>query len=418
MRIELRGKYMQIGGLDNYRRFQVGTNYSMTWMQEKSQHHLKMPDIFGPQCKVTISHEGKKLSKESTQETPRSSMAASAGRLLMREQQQAETDKKESSNMLDEISGLMDSIRNSYASGEDEETISKKQDALQRLLDLKARQDQENKQWAEDAAGSAAASKEQEEIDQKNADLYLLLKSLEEQEDEDEISGSSAKEASATDDTEHKPGGIGDEISQAATMLGATAAKRELQAKGTIDALRADGYNKIAKANEMMQEIQAELDLAKEAAGREGLSAEERQELISGHMETAKGMLMSNYDEIMHLRSSGIQETKDARELDLKHIQTSPLDGVKQAKQTILQTGVDAAQNEVAQSTLDKASKELEQRVQEAIDKRNEAPAESEDVEEAEKEKAEETEKEKLEQEQLEQKRQERENNKNMFFVN
>lgn len=399
---------MQIGGLDNYRMFQVGTNHSMTWMQEKSQHHLKMPDLFGPQCKVTISREGKKLSKESAQENQRSSMASSAGRLLMREQQQAETDKKESSNMLDEISGLMDAIRNSYASGEDKETIAKKQDALQRLLDLKARQDQENKQCAEDAADSAvAASKEQGEIDQKNADLYLLLKSLEEQ--EDKVSGSRSEEESATDDTEHKPGGIGDEFTQAASMLGVSAAKRELQAKGTIDALRDDGYNKIAKANEMMQEIQAELDSAKEAAGREGLSMEERQELVSGHMETAKGMLMSNYDEIMHLRSSGIQETKDARELDLKHIKINPLEGVKQAKQTILQTGVDAAQNEVAQSTLDKASKELEQRVQEAIDKRNEAPAESEDVEEVAKEKEVEADEEKLEQEQLERERQERE---------
>ena len=125
-------------------------------------------------------------------------------------------------------------------------------------------------------------------------------------------------------------------------------------------------------------------------------------------METAKGMLMSNYDEIMHLRSSGIQETKDARELDLKHIQDSPLDGVKQAKQKILQTGADSAQNEVAQSTLDKASKELEQRVQEAIDKRNEAPAEAEDVEEVVKEKEAETNEEKLEQERLEQEKQER----------
>lgn len=400
---------MQIGGLDNYRMFQIGTNQKMTWMQEKSQHHLKAPDMFGPQCKVTLSGEGKKLSRESTQETPTSFMAASAERLLMREQQQAETDKKESSTMLDEISSLMDSIRNSYASSEDKETIAKKQDALQRLLDLKARQDQENKQQAEDAAGSAAAaSKEQGEIDQKNADLYLLLKSLEEE--EDEASGSHSGESETeTEDADHRPGGIGDEISQAATMLGASAAKRELQARGTIDELRTDGYNKIAKANEMMREIQAELDMAKEAAGKEGLRAEDRQELVSSHMETAKGMLMSNYDEIMHLRSSGIQETKDARELDLEHIRINPLDGVKQAKQTILEAGVDAAQNEAAQGTLDKASKELEQRVQDAIDKRNEAPSASEDAEEAEKEKDVEVDEEKLEQEQLERERLEHE---------
>ena len=79
---------MQIGGLNNYRMFQVGTNHSMTGMQEKSGHHLKVSDMFGPQCKVTLSREGKKLSKESAQETPRSFMAASTGRLLLREQQQ------------------------------------------------------------------------------------------------------------------------------------------------------------------------------------------------------------------------------------------------------------------------------------------------------------------------------------------
>lgn len=129
---------MQIGRFDNYRMFQIGTNHSTAWRKEQSQHHPMASDIFGPQCKVTLSREGKKLSRESAQEAPRNFMAASTERLLLREQQQAETNKKESSNMLDEISGLMDSIRNSYSSGEDKETIAKKQDALQRLLDLKA----------------------------------------------------------------------------------------------------------------------------------------------------------------------------------------------------------------------------------------------------------------------------------------
>ncbi len=409
---------MQIGRFDNYRMFQIGTNHSTAWRKEQSQHHPMASDIFGPQCKVTLSREGKKLSRESAQEAPRNFMAASTERLLLREQQQAETNKKESSNMLDEISGLMDSIRNSYSSGEDKETIAKKQDALQRLLDLKARQEQENKQWTEEAAGSAAAaSKEQGEIDQKNADLYMLLKSFEEQEDGEEGAGNSSSEATSDEkDTTQKPGSVGDDFAHAASMFGATAAKRELQAKGAIDELRNDGYDKIARANEMMQEIQAELDLAKEAAGKENLSAEERKQLALGHMDTAKGMLLSNYDQIMHLRSSGIQETKDARELDLRHIQINPLDGVNRAKQTILEMGVDAAQNEVTQSTLNKASDELEQRVQEAIDKRNEVVSDPERAEET--EKKEEIDAEKQEQEQLEQERLEQEDKKNEFFKN
>ena len=46
---------------------------------------------------------------------------------------------------------------------------------------MKARQEEENKQQVENAADSAAAaSKGQEEIDQKNADLYMMLKSFEE----------------------------------------------------------------------------------------------------------------------------------------------------------------------------------------------------------------------------------------------
>lgn len=74
---------------------------------------------------------------------------------------------------------------------------------------------------------------------------------------------------------------------------------------------------------------------------------------------------------MMNLRTAGIQETKDARELELKHIKLTPLDGVDRARQSILDSGVDAALNEVSQGTIEKASDELEQRVQELIDKRN-----------------------------------------------
>lgn len=52
---------MQIGVLNSYKMFQVGTNYSTAWTQKKSQHHLKNPDMYGAQCKVTISREGKKI---------------------------------------------------------------------------------------------------------------------------------------------------------------------------------------------------------------------------------------------------------------------------------------------------------------------------------------------------------------------
>ena len=85
----------------------------------------------------------------------------------------------------------------------------------------------------------------------------------------------------------------------------------------------------------------------------------------------------------MKLREAGIQETKAARELELKHIKLTPLDGVDRARQSILDSGVDAALNEVSQGTIEKASDELEQRVQELIDKRNDITSSTEETEEA-----------------------------------
>ncbi|MDE7477968.1 MAG: hypothetical protein K2M91_08460 [Lachnospiraceae bacterium] len=351
---------------------------------------------FGPQCKVTISHEGRKLSEQSKQDDAKketkSFTAARTEKLLIRQQEQDKANQDEYSNIMDEISKVMGSIQNSYEAGEDKETISKKQEALQRLLDLKARQEEENKKRAEDAASQAAgSSKAQGEIDRKNADLYMLLKSFEEKDEDEDAKGSSGK--SKQTDAQDSQGSGGDQFQESATMLGATAAKRELQAKGVVEELSNDGYDKLAKVDEMMHDVWAEVDLAMEALGKDNLSDDEKNQLMSEHLETARSMYMGNYSEMKNLRKSGLQEIRDARELDFKRIEIDQLGGVDEAKQTIMDAGVKAALNEIAQGTLDKASEELEERVQEAIDKRDDVSGTEED-EEAEKEIEIETEKE------------------------
>lgn len=361
---------MQINMINNYRSFQVQNHNPAAWMRGHAQQTAKAQDVYGAQCKVTISSEGRKLSKESESEA-KSFSAGSAERMLLRAQEQKEQEQEEHTSTLAEISSLMSEIQNSNASGGSEETAAKKQEALQRLIDLKARQEEENKQLTENAASSAAAaSKGQQEVDQKNADLYMMLKSFENQEDDEESAGEGTSDKSSGTE-EEKLGSVGEQFDHAASALGASAAKREMQATAAIDELMNDGYDKIARADAMMHEVHSELNLAMEAAGKDNLSEEERRELVSGHLESANGLMRSNYDEMRNLRGSGIQETKDARELELKHIQLNPLDGVAKAKQTILDNGVDAARNEVSQGTIEKASDELEQRVQDLIDKRN-----------------------------------------------
>lgn len=372
--------------------------------------------VFGAQCRVTISREGRKLSGQMQTERPESFAAAGAERMLLRQQRQDETNRKEQSDTLGEISGLMSEIENCYAAGEDKETIANKQDALNRLLSLKAQQEEEDKRRTEEAAGSvASASREQEEIDRKNADLYLMLKSLEEKEEEENrrAEGSGAERDAAGTEESSADGSF----QESASMLGASAAKRELEAKGMIDGMYESGYSKLAQADSMMRDARAELGLAAEALGKAGLSEAERNQLMSEHMERAHNMMTSNYGAMMDLRRKGHQEIQDAKEVELRHIAVSPLDGVDRAKQTIMDAGAQAALNEVSQGTLDKASEELERRVQEEIDRRNDVAADGSDEEEAQEraeEIAEENEAKRLEEQELEQEK----NEKKSIFTN
>lgn len=356
----------------------------------------KTGDMFGPQCKVTISREGRKKSAQEKERVAGNILEAQTGRLLMREQQRTQENKDEVSGTIDEIAELMQSLQNAYQSGEDKETIQKKQDALNKMIELKKRQEEENKQSINDAVKGLGVSKEQEEIDRKNEELLMILESFEDE--EEDAAGTSSGAGAA--DTKEEDGQVSqaEQITESASVLGASAARRELAAKGAIEDLRNDGHDKLAQVNEILGSVSEELELAREAAAKEGLSDDERRQLVADHVDTAKAALMSNYGEMKELRKKGLQEIKDARELDLKHIKTTPLDGVKQAKQAILDAGAAAALTEAASGLLNKASEELEERVQEALDERNDITQdtpEEEDVVEEIREKNEEKEAEK-----------------------
>ncbi len=235
-------------------------------------------NVFGAQCSVTISREGRKLSAQMREQQPKSFAAAGAERLLLRQQRQDKMDQSEQSDTLSEISGLMQEIKRYNAAGEDKETITARQDALNRLFELKARQEEENDRRLKDAAGSVAgASKDQEEIDRKNADLYLMLKSLEEEEEgeEERVEGSDAESDTADDGSDDM------QFQESASMLGASAAKRELEVTGMIDGMFESGYGKLAQADAMMRDAQAELGLAAEALGRAELSEAEQNQLMA-----------------------------------------------------------------------------------------------------------------------------------------
>lgn len=350
-------------------------------------------DAFGAQCKVTISREGRIKSEQEKQPEEGSVTDVHMERVLMREQERSQAYKSEQSDIQNEISELMKAIQNSYTSGEDKETIQKRQEALNKMNDLKKRQEEENEQRMKDALkGISESSNAREEIDRKNEELLMMLKSFEKQEDEE---GETSGKKKNTDTDRKEQDGAGAQIQESAVMLGVSAAKRELETTGTIDELKNDGYSKLSEVNQIMHEINDELDMAAEAAGDESLSEEERRKLASDHTKAAQGMLAGNYGDMAELRRKGLQEIKDARGLEQEHIKGNPLDGVKQAKQAIMNASVDAAFQEEASNVLDRTSQELEDKVQEAIDRRNDGTADSakkaeEEAKEAEEKKAEE----------------------------
>lgn len=341
-------------------------------------------DAFGPQCRVTISHEGRRRSGQDRQQETRNVTDVHMERVLMREQERAESFRSEQDELQNEISELMKTIQNSYASGEDKETIQKRQDALGKMQELKKRQEEENEQRVKDALnGVAGSSGAQEEIDRKNEELLMMLKSFEEQEDEEEQTAGKAQESDAA---RKEPDAAGAQIQESAARLGVSAARCELETVGTIDELKNDGYSKLSEVNQIMREISDELDRAAEAAGDGSLGGEDRKRLAADHAEMAQDLLAENYGYMAELRRKGIQEIKDARELELEHIKLDPLGGVKQAKQAIVDAGVDAAFQAEASGVLDKASQELEEKVQEAIDRRNDITADSNEEKEEENE--------------------------------
>lgn len=326
-------------------------------------------NVFGAGCKVTISHEGRKLSEQASKTQAQKSMkAAKVDRMLIRQQQQQEDYQDEYSKMLDSVNAMIRSVQESSTSAEDVDTIQKKQEALKEMVDLKEQQDKENEQRMKEAESAlAAVSKQQAEIDQKNKDLLLLLKSF--SDDEDEENGSHNSKHSGESGEEQSS--IGEKLGQSASELGISAAKRELQTLGVIQELENDGLGLLSDVRGMVSDINAELTNAKEALQDGSISEEDRKQAAAEYAQRAMDKATTNYADMLRMKAKGLQEKRDANELKTKHIVINPLDDVGRMQQILMDASADAVLREEAQGKMDETSQEIEELIQEEIDKRD-----------------------------------------------
>lgn len=385
--------------------------------QEKRQHVQAQNGPFdGPQCRVTISKEGRRLSERSDGHAQKSVQLLKAERMMRQEADEkelSEATQSEYYDLIKEIDKTIKSMRNSNMAGEDLETLQRKQDVMRAISDQKQKQQEENQKRAKEAQRMAMQSSEmQDEIDQGNRDLLVMLKSIEESDKAEEEREGGKSDDDGSSDT-NKEDSVSDTIADSATQFAASSRKRELDVVGIINQLSEDGYSYLARADEIARNAYDESQSLVEFLKDENISKDEKKaavisygskmarnsthdlEIILGEnytddekeeaLKRFRSAMVSNSD-LSDYRRRGMQMIRDAKECKSEHIAINPLQGMEETRDGMLQSAVDAAFNEASQGRLDETSQELEDEVKELIDERNDIdhvdPEEEKDEEE------------------------------------
>ncbi len=352
-----------------------------------------------PQCKVTISKEGRKLSRqEQDKHVEKSAQSLKTEKMMLRQQEQskqADETQNEYLNLIGEIDKIIKSMQNSNMAGEDSDTIKRKQQVIREMRDQKQKQIEENQRKAKEAQQMAMQSSEmQDEIDQKNRDLLVMLKSIEESEKTEEEREDGQSEESG----DKKEKNISDMINNSAAQFAASSMKREMDVVGLINELQEEGLRNLAKADDIAQKAADESESLRELISDENMSDEEKREAVfryglkmapkahreleillgADYSEEEKKVALESYrfmvekdSDVSYYRRRGMQMVKDAKECKSDHIAMNPLQGMVETKNSMIQSAVDAAFNEASQGKLDESSQELADEVKDLIDDRN-----------------------------------------------
>lgn len=385
--------------------------------QEKRRHvQMQNGPFDGPQCRVTISKEGRRLSEQSDGHAQKSVQLLKAERMMRQEADEkelSEATQSEYYDLIKEIDKTIKSMRNSNMAGEDLETLQRKQDVMRAISDQKQKQQEENQKRAKEAQRMAMQSSEmQDEIDQGNRDLLVMLKSIEESDKAEEEREGGKSDDDGSSDT-NKENSVSDTIADSATQFAASSRKRELDVVGIINQLSEEGYSYLARAEEIAQNAYDESQSLVEFLKDENISKDEKKaavisygskmarnsthdlEIILGEnytddekeeaLERFRSAMVSNSD-FSDYRRRGMQMIRDAKECKSEHIAINPLQGMEETRDSMIQSAVDAAFNEASQGRLDEDSQKLEDEVKDLIDERNDIdhvdPEEKKDEEE------------------------------------
>lgn len=343
-------------------------------------------NMFAPQCKVTISKEGKKLSSQQAQKPQRSSQSTAAQRMLLRqceENDQSEKTIDEYREQLKDIENQITSLNKAYGKEATRDIIDKEQKIRRAMRNQKQTQLEENQRCTKEVQELAAmqSMKSLDDIDGRNRELWTLLKTLEEADKaEEEREGSDAEDNSdsAAPEAENS---AGDTIHNSATQFAAASMRRVMNADEGIGWLEDEGYRLVNIANTITNDILTAVGNATAALDNENYTNDMRAKLVDG----LQSELERNYKYVERNRNNGMHMLQTMRDYGIQRIADNPLAGMQEAKDSMMMSAVNAVLGEAIQSHFNAESKELADEVKKLLDERNSVDRTQEKKEEEEK---------------------------------
>lgn len=350
-----------------------------------TNHVQAEKNMFGAECRVTISREGKKLSRQQAAQTEKATpntQSVKEERKLLRQQEQARLSKEIRDGYrenLNEIDRQITEYNNSYARfdrnkvkldaamskavEEHAELLTAMQNQKQFQIDESQRLVKEAQRMALQSAGY------QDEIDENNRELVTLLKTMEEAEkaEEERENGEAVTESNSSTSASGAAGSVSDVIQNSAAHFMTSSVKREWRVEEMLDAFEVSGRWFLDTANSITQNVLRESANIRAALDDEAFSDED----IADMMQRFQEGMAQNYKDVYSYRTFGLQVLRDAKDARIQHIADDPLKGLQETKNSMMLSAVDAALGEVRQSSLDKTSQELADEVEKLIDERN-----------------------------------------------
>ena len=351
---------------------------------QENRNPVQLKDkMFAPGYKVTISKEGRNLSKQQTVQKETGVQSAQSDertRRLLHQLEESQLAEKTRSGYYDELNELEKQIKvlnaaygrmredKAYNDPIMKEIVEQQrmlQEAMQEQKDFQAQEAQRRLKEAQQMA-AMQASQYKEEIDENNRDLVALLKTVEEAEkaeDEQENGGGEGGSGGASD----TGNSASDAIHNSAAGLMRSSLNHEKGVEELSNMVADSGRQFLDQANNICQNLLKTSASIKEAIGDKSFTNGQIDEM----MQSFRSEVRVKSEEAYILGSFGTQVVRDMLDARIQHIADNPLQSMQQTKDGMMQAAVNAALSEARQSSLDKTSKELADEVEELIDKRN-----------------------------------------------